>query len=70
MTQPLVDLSTANTATSSAGRSLLTNGGIEYIKTDGRKGWPAGAPYDAIHVGAAAAGFHQELIDQLKSPGR
>ena len=27
-------------------------------------------PYDAIHVGAAAASMHQSLIDQLKAPGR
>jgi protein-L-isoaspartate(D-aspartate) O-methyltransferase len=27
-------------------------------------------PYDAIHVGAAATGFPQPLIDQLKAPGR
>lgn len=26
-------------------------------------------PYDAIHVGAAAKGFPQPLIDQLKAPG-
>ena len=28
------------------------------------------APYDAIHVGAAAPTVPQELIDQLASPGR
>jgi len=27
-------------------------------------------PYDAIHVGAAAASVPQSLIDQLASPGR
>jgi protein-L-isoaspartate(D-aspartate) O-methyltransferase len=28
------------------------------------------APYDAIHVGAAAQGMPQALIDQLKAPGK
>jgi protein-L-isoaspartate(D-aspartate) O-methyltransferase len=37
---------------------------------DGRKGWKEGAPYDAIHVGAAAAEHHQVLEEQLKAPGR
>lgn len=40
------------------------------IIADGRKGWPEHAPYDAIHVGAAAADVPQDLIDQLKPGGR
>ena len=38
--------------------------------TDGRQGWPEHAPYDAIHVGAAAPEIPQALIDQLKPGGR
>jgi protein-L-isoaspartate(D-aspartate) O-methyltransferase len=68
--QGLVDLSTTNMRKSSEGRRLLDTGKVEFIKGDGRKGYPAAAPYDAIHVGAAAASMHQDLIDQLKSPGR
>ena len=68
--QPLVDMSTANTRKSREGRDLMDNGGIKYIKADGRLGYLDGGPYDAIHVGAAAADFHQGLIDQLKAPGR
>lgn len=68
--QPLVDLGTTNTRMSAEGRELMDNGGIRYVKADGRLGWPEDAPYDAIHVGAAAASFHQPLIDQLKAPGR
>jgi protein-L-isoaspartate(D-aspartate) O-methyltransferase len=66
--QPLVDL-----AQSAEGRELLANGSITYVKADGRKGWTGKGGeggYDVIHVGAAAVGFHQELIDQLKRPGR
>lgn len=33
-------------------------------------GYAPGAPYNAIHVGAAAPTMPQELIDQLASPGR
>ena len=68
--QPLVDIGTTNTRKSAEGRELMENGGIKYVKADGRLGWAEGAPYDAIHVGAAAAEFHQTLIDQLKAPGR
>jgi protein-L-isoaspartate(D-aspartate) O-methyltransferase len=68
--QGLVDLANANTAKSEEGQQLLSSGRIRYIKGDGRKGFPEEAPYDAIHVGAAATEAHQELIDQLKAPGR
>ncbi|KAK5172949.1 uncharacterized protein LTR77_003071 [Saxophila tyrrhenica] len=68
--QPLVDIGTNNTRKSGEGRELMDNGGIKYVKADGRLGYPQGAPYDAIHVGAAASDFHQALIDQLKAPGR
>ena len=43
---------------------------MKFVAGDGRKGWKEGAPYDAVHVGAAAAEHHQELTDQLKAPGR
>ncbi|KAK8162940.1 protein-L-isoaspartate O-methyltransferase-like protein [Phyllosticta citrichinensis] len=68
--QPLVDMAQRNTAKSDAGRKMLHDGTITYVKGDGRKGWPQGAPYDAIHVGAAAAEHHEALVDQLKTPGR
>ncbi len=43
--------------------------------TDGRLGWPEHAPYDAIHVGAAATLLQKYsrrhlYIDQLKPGGR
>ena len=68
--QGLTDLATKNMRKSEEGRRLLDNGKVEIILGDGRKGYPEEAPYDAIHVGAAAATMHQDLIDQLKSPGR
>ncbi|KAF2096534.1 protein-L-isoaspartate O-methyltransferas-like protein [Rhizodiscina lignyota] len=68
--QPLVDLAEKNMAKSEEGRDLLKSGAVKFIKADGRLGWKESAPYDAIHVGAAAAEHHKELTDQLKAPGR
>jgi protein-L-isoaspartate(D-aspartate) O-methyltransferase len=68
--QALTDLANKNMAKSKEGRELLESGSVKFIKADGRKGWVEGAPYDAIHVGAAAAEHHKELTDQLKAPGR
>ncbi|PWA83903.1 hypothetical protein CTI12_AA165040 [Artemisia annua] len=53
------------------GSLALHVGGIYmYDIIDGREGWPEFAPYDAIHVGAAAPEIPQPLIDQLKPGGR
>jgi protein-L-isoaspartate(D-aspartate) O-methyltransferase len=68
--QPLVDLSTSNMQKSENGRRMLDSGQVKFVTGDGRKGWTEGAPYAAIHVGAAAAKHHEELTEQLKSPGR
>ena len=43
---------------------------VELICGDGRKGWPAGAPYDAIVVAAAAEDVPEALVDQLREGGR
>ncbi|KAH8727060.1 protein-L-isoaspartate O-methyltransferase [Phaeosphaeriaceae sp. PMI808] len=68
--QPLVDMSTANMKKSEDGRRMLESGQVKFVTGDGRKGWIEGAPYDAIHVGAAAAEHHKELTEQLKAPGK
>ena len=68
--QGLVDLANANIKKSPEGRQMVEKGQVRFIKADGRKGWPEDAPYDAIHVGAAALEAHSDLIDQLKAPGR
>ncbi|KAJ4959609.1 hypothetical protein NE237_019519 [Protea cynaroides] len=47
---------------------LLKGGSLSVHVGDGRLGWPELAPYDAIHVGAAAPEIPQPLLDQLK-PG-
>ncbi|CDO70988.1 hypothetical protein BN946_scf184830.g20 [Trametes cinnabarina] len=48
----------------------LADGSIRMISGDGRKGVPEDAPYDAIHVGAAAPTMPQDLVEQLARPGR
>ena len=68
--QGLVDLATTNMSKSSQGKEMLRTGQAVFVKADGRKGWKDGAPYDAIHVGAAALEAHSTLIEQLKAPGR
>ncbi|XP_078089697.1 l-isoaspartyl protein carboxyl methyltransferase, like isoform X2 [Mustelus asterias] len=50
--------------------TLLSSGRLSLIVGDGRRGYPDGAPYDAIHVGAAAAVVPQDLLHQLKPGGR
>lgn len=54
----------------SAAAPLLKDGSLALHVGDGREGWVEFAPYDAIHVGAAAPEIPQPLIDQLKPGGR
>ena len=49
---------------------MLDSGLISIVTGDGRLGYPPNAPYDSIHVGAAAMDVHGPLLEQLKSPGR
>lgn len=66
----LVELAQTNMNKSSEGRALQASGQVKFITADGRLGWKEGAPYDAIHVGAAAEKIHPVLIEQLRAPGR
>ncbi|CAG0881187.1 unnamed protein product [Cyprideis torosa] len=50
------------------GKTNLTQ--IKMVVGDGRLGYEPEAPYDAIHVGAAAPELPQALIQQLKPGGR
>uniref|UniRef100_A0AC34FXC2 Protein-L-isoaspartate O-methyltransferase n=1 Tax=Panagrolaimus sp. ES5 TaxID=591445 RepID=A0AC34FXC2_9BILA len=49
---------------------LLDSNQILIVEGDGRLGYSAEAPYDAIHVGAASPTFPSELVSQLKVGGR
>lgn len=66
----LVELAHANMTKSERGRKFLESGQVKFTTADGRLGFKEGAPYDAIHVGAAAKELHNVLIDQLRAPGR
>merc|ERR1712007_236486 len=49
---------------------LLSSSRLSYVVGDGRLGHAESAPYDCIHVGAAADTLPQPLIDQLAEGGR
>lgn len=66
--EQLVNDSTANVKRGNP--ELIKDKRIELIVGDGRKGYELGAPYDAIHVGAAAPNLPEALLDQLKPGGR
>ncbi|KAF9874350.1 hypothetical protein CkaCkLH20_08333 [Colletotrichum karsti] len=75
----LRDLGERNMGKSAEGRALLESGRVRFRVGDGREGWvekpregeeERGEGWDAIHVGAAAVELHQELVDQLRAPGR
>lgn len=68
--QELVDLANKNMSKSEQGRKFLESGRVKFVAGDGRLGWKEGAPYDVIHVGAAAEELHTVLVEQLRSPGR
>ena len=50
--------------------AALHIGGVEVVEGDGSEGWPAGAPYAGIVVGAAAPGVPAPLEEQLAEGGR
>lgn len=66
----ITNFSLKNLRKSPVHSGMLDDGTIRIVTADGRKGYPEEGPYDAIHVGAAAAEMHQTLVNQLKSPGR
>jgi len=49
---------------------MLQSGKVEIKVADGWKGEPGNAPFDAIHVGAAADTVPRNLADQLRVGGR
>lgn len=80
----LADLGKENMAKSAEGAAMLESGKVRFVVGDGRKGWvepeiegkDVGQEtwdekgWDAIHVGAGAAHLHEELVAQLRRPGR
>jgi protein-L-isoaspartate(D-aspartate) O-methyltransferase len=66
--QGLVDLSLGNMSKEDG--ILLDSGRVVVTLGDGWKGIPDEAPFDCIHVGAAAASIPDALVQQLKDGGR
>ncbi len=66
----LVAWSLSNLKKDPKAAALVREGALEIHAADGRLGWPAEAPYDAIHVGAAAPEVPVDLTRQLKPGGR
>ena len=66
----LVDFSVANLQKDSATAAMLADGTITVSAGDGREGWAAHGPFDAIHVGAAAPSIPAALLAQLAPGGR
>lgn len=64
----LIDLSISNINKHHS--DLLMDGRITMVTGDGRNGYRAGAPYMAIHVGAAAPKLPDILVEQLAPGGR
>ncbi|XP_025105229.1 protein-L-isoaspartate(D-aspartate) O-methyltransferase-like isoform X2 [Pomacea canaliculata] len=68
--EELVNESMANVKKSRATAQLLERGQLKFVAGDGRQGYEPDAPYDAIHVGAAAPILPDALVEQLKPGGR
>ncbi|KAK3290978.1 protein-L-isoaspartate O-methyltransferase [Chaetomium fimeti] len=72
--EPLKELGEGNMAKSKEGRAFLEAGRARFRVGDGRKGWveegEESEKWDAIHVGAAAAEVHAQMLEQLNAPGR
>lgn len=66
----LTEIARTNMDKSKKGSGFQASTVVKFITGDGRLGWKEGAPYDAIHVGAAADKLHPTLVDQLRAPGR
>lgn len=50
--------------------SYLNGSRIQFITTDGQKGYATESPYDVINIGGAIDEVPQSIIDQLKPNGR
>ncbi|KAL1900782.1 hypothetical protein Cpir12675_000796 [Ceratocystis pirilliformis] len=73
-------LGETNMCKSTEGQEMVDNGRVVFVKGDGRRGWKEEDSrdvgvgeenkWDAIHVGACAEKLHEELVEQLRAPGR
>ena len=66
----LVEWSRENLRKCPESARCLGSGTLAVHEGDGREGWERDAPYDVIHVGAAAPVVPPSLVSQLKPGGR
>ena len=66
----LVESSITNVNKDEKSSEMFKSGVIRLVVGDGWKGMPSDAPFDAIHVGAAAVNVPPALTEQLKPGGR
>ncbi|RUS73630.1 hypothetical protein EGW08_018603 [Elysia chlorotica] len=66
----LVEESRTNINKDIVTRAMLETGRLMLVVGDGRQGFEPEAPFDAIHVGAAAPTLPEALVEQLKPGGR
>lgn len=66
----LVEESRGNINKDIVSRAMLETGRLMLVVGDGRQGYEPEAPFDAIHVGAAAPTLPEALVKQLKPGGR
>merc|ERR1712070_1070726 len=66
----LVEESLKNTKKDPKTAPLLKSGVMELHLVDGREGYQSEAPYNCIHVGAAAPSIPSALTEQLAPGGR
>lgn len=64
-----------NMESSHSGRAFLESGRVRFCIGDGRHGFRDNMEHeqeggDAIHVGAGAIKLHEDLVQQLRCPGR
>ncbi|GIL45443.1 hypothetical protein Vafri_2686 [Volvox africanus] len=66
----LVDASHQSSAAIPWAQRMMRDDALRLLKGDGYAGFPEWAPFDAIHVGAAAPAVPPALVDQLAPGGR
>ena len=64
----LVERSARDLASDPSVAEMVKSGAVSVHVADAHRGWAKDAPYDAIHVGAAAEEVPEALIDEL-APG-
>lgn len=59
----LVDMAQVNLQKDNLTARLMETGRVKFVVGDGRKGYESAAPFDAIHVGAAAPKIPQPVSE-------